>query len=92
MGRSLLRAIVLGLGLGAFAGGALLASQTVRSLARASDCAGLSTEECALEKETFGYLAKRQGIGAVGLFVLGAGLVMLSRRRPEDDGDGGGSP
>lgn len=77
------RSALLGL-----AGGLFLAAISLAGLAVARlriDCAPLSAEECSLEHQLAGELARLQSLGALGCALVAAGLVLATRKRPAQE-------
>jgi hypothetical protein len=73
--RAALVGLLAGLAAGALAlGGAAASNIKV-------DCAGHSAQECAFELEVGAQLARLQGLGALGLGLVAAGLGVWLRRR-----------
>jgi hypothetical protein len=67
--------LVAGLMLAAFVLGAFAVARLQ------TGCAGLSPEECNLERQIAISLARQQALGAVGLILIAAGLALALRRR-----------
>ena len=76
----ILRSSLLGLAAGLFLAAVGLAGSAVSRLG--VECASLSPEECSLERQLAGDLARMQSLGALGCALVAAGLVLGVRRQP----------
>jgi hypothetical protein len=75
----LARAALVGLLAGLACGAVALGAQAWATLH--VDCAGRAASECAFEREVAGQVARLQGLGALGLGLVAAGLAVGLRRR-----------
>lgn len=73
------RAAVLGLAAGLALGAAALGVMAARHLQ--VDCAGLTAQECTFEQEVGTQMGRLQGLAALGLLLVGAGLTVAGSRR-----------
>lgn len=94
-GASVLRAALFGLLTALLLGGLALLALGAKAVFVPADCAGLSPQECQLDRETDRDLGRVQTLSGGALVALGAALFALTRPRPPPDdappGDGDAS-
>ena len=83
---SLKRGVLLGLVSALILGGVVLAVLGWRMSVVGPDCAGLTPEECALEREIALAVGQRQTLFGAAMAVLGVSVALFVRLGARDDG------
>ena len=83
--KNIARAAAFGGAAGLVLGGAAMFYVGIMRAFGAIDCAGMSSEECAMEHSMYKSIGNLQTVAGIALFLLGLSLYVLSRR-PRNDG------
>jgi hypothetical protein len=78
----LLRAALLGLGLGLLAGALLLVGSALRGMLAGPDCSGLRPFECDMERQSLASLGRMQAVAGAALALLSISVFLVLRKKP----------